>query len=515
MPHEILLVGLDVGTTSIKAVVYRPDGTPVARGSVPTPTHYPQPGWAYFLADELWDCCVSVLREALANVPDPRAIAGIAVASVGESVVPIAADGTASGEVVSWFDTRTRPQAEWLDAVIGKDEIFRRTGLSLQPIFSLCKLLWFKEERPKEFARTVKWMMVADYIAWRLSGEAVTDLSLASRSLMMNLQSFEWDQDVLAAAGINPTVLSPLASGGTRIGNVTVDAAHVTGLPTTCAVSTGGHDHVCGAFAAGVVEPGQLLNSLGTAEAVFLAADRPLTDPEAGRQGFTQGAHVVGRRRYVLAGLYTSGACVTWVRDLLTAKGAEPPTYESLFAQAAETPPGSLGVCFLPHLRLANPPYDDPKSRGTFVGLSWDANQGAIVRAVLEGIAFEAQRSVESLSAFPDVVPPTSGVVIGGGARNDLLMEIKATVSGIPLTIADAEEATALGAAMLAGLGAGVYRDVDHALASQRYPRHAVSGNPAWSSVYDRLYREVYLHLYDRVAPLSHALVDIVGGTTS
>ncbi|MFM8593517.1 MAG: L-fuculokinase, partial [Chloroflexota bacterium] len=199
MPHEILLVGLDVGTTSIKAVVYRPDGTPVARGSVPTPTHYPQPGWAYFLADELWDCCVAVLREALANVPDPKAIAGIAVASVGESVVPIAADGTASGEVVSWFDTRTRPQAEWLDTVIGKDEIFRRTGLSLQPIFSLCKLLWFKEERPEAFARTVKWMMVADYIAWRLSGEAVTDLSLASRSLMMNLQSFEWDQDVLAA----------------------------------------------------------------------------------------------------------------------------------------------------------------------------------------------------------------------------------------------------------------------------------------------------------------------------
>ena len=512
MADAQLLVGLDVGSTSIKAVVYRPDGTAIARGSVPTPTHYPKPGWAYFLAEELWDGCVTALRQALAEVDDPRAVVGVAVASIGESVVPIAADGTPTGEVVSWFDTRTRPQATWLDDVVGKDEIFRRTGLSRQPIFSLCKILWFKQERPEEFARTVKWLMVADYIAWRLSGEAVTDLSLASRSLAMNLHAFDWDRDMLAAAGISPDVLAPLASGGTRIGTVSADASRITGLPTTCAVSTGGHDHVCGAFAAGVVEPGQLLNSLGTAEAVFLAADAPLTDPEAGRQGYTQGAHVVGKRRYVLAGLYTSGACVTWVRDLLTAAGGEPPTYDALFAQAAAAPAGSLGTCFLPHLRLANPPYDDPKSRGTFVGLSWDVNQGALVRSVLEGIAFEGRRSLESLVAFSGVVPPTSCVAIGGGTRNSLLMDIKATVMGIPVTVADAEEATALGAALLAGLGAGVYANVDAALSAMTYPRHDVAAVPEWSSIYERIYRDVYTAIYDRVAPLSHALVDIVSG---
>ena len=503
-----LLVGLDVGTTSIKAVVYEPEGRAIGRAAVPTPTHNPRPGWAYHLADEFWAAAVTVVREALAAVPEPRAVAAIAVASVGEAIVPLDARGEPTAEVIAWFDTRTRPQAEWLDRTIGKDALFARSGVSLQPIFSLCKLLWLRDERPEAWARTTRWLMAADYLAWRLCGVAATDHSLASRTLMLNLHTLEWDAETLGAAGIDPGLLAPLAPGGTPLGTVTPEAARQTGLPESCVVATGGHDHVCGALAAGVTEPGQMLNSLGTAEAVFMPLERPLTDPQAGRQGYTQGAHVVGGRPYVFAGQYTSGACVAWVRDLV-GNGA---SYETLLAEAGGAPPGSLGVCFLPHLRLANPPHDDPTSRGAFVGLSTDVGRDALVRAVLEGLAFETRATYEPLFAYPEVTPPASVRAIGGSTRNDLLMRIKATVMGLPLTVVEAEEATALGAAILGGLGAGVYPDVAAALAALDLGQRVVEPDPAERDLYERIYQRVYRPLYDRVAPLSRAAVEIQGG---
>jgi xylulokinase len=507
-----LLAGLDVGTTSIKAVVYDPSGTALARASVPTPTHYPRPGWASYDAEELWRGAVRVLREVSAALPDPREVAGIAVASVGEAIVPLDAAGQPTGEVVAWFDTRTRPQVEWLDRHLGKDAIFASSGVSLQPIFSLCKLLWLKQERPDDWARTRRCLLVADYVAWRLCGEAATDHSLASRTLMMNLHRLEWDRTTLDAAGIDPALLAPLVPGGTRLGTVAAAAARETGLPDSCVVASGGHDHVCGALAAGVTEPGQMLNSLGTAEAIFLPLPRPLTDPAAGRMGYTQGAHVVGGRPYVFAGQYTSGAAVSWVRDLLAPPGGSPPAWDDLLAGAAAAPAGSLGVCFLPHLRLANPPHDDPKSRGAFVGLSADVGRDALVRAVLEGLAFETRATYEPLFAYPEVAPPTETVAIGGGTRNPLLLRIKATVMGRDLHVVEAEEATALGAAILGGLGAGVYRDVAHALASVRRERRAVQPDPTTRDLYERVYREVFVRLYPAVAALSHASVDILPG---
>lgn len=498
------LVGLDVGTTTIKAVVYDPVGRAVGRSMAPTPTHFPRPGWAYQEPDELWSTIVGVLRAALADVPDPRAVAGIAVASVGEALVPLDAAGEPTSEIIAWFDTRTRPQAEWLDRTIGKDVLFARCGVSLQPIFSLCKLLWLREERPESWARTVRCLLMADWIAWKLCGVAATDFSLASRTLMLNLHRLEWDADTLAAAEIEASVLAPLVHGGTRLGSVRAEAARETGLPTTCVVAAGGHDHVCGALAAGVIEPGQMLNSLGTAEALFLPLPSPLTDPAAGRQGYTQGAHVVGARPYVFGSPYTSGASIAWARDLLGEQ-----EYDPLMAEAAEVPPGSLGVCFLPHLRLASPPHDDPKSRGSFVGLSTDVGRGALTRAVIEGLAFETRATYEPLLTYAPVVPPTEIRVIGGGARNPLLLGIKATVLGQPLTVVEAEEATALGAAVLGGLGAGVYAGVDDALGSLRLPTRRVEPTPADASLYEAMFRNVYARFYDQVAPLSHALVDI------
>jgi xylulokinase len=507
-----LLLGLDVGTTSVKAVVYRTDGKAVAASSRPTPTHVPRPGWAFYRPDELWQTVVAAIRDTLADVSNPEEIASVAVASVAESGVLLDAAGAATTDSIAWFDTRTRPQARWLADRIGKDELFTRSGLSLQPIFSLNKLLWHREHEPDAWAQSVRWLMIADYIAYRLCGEAATDLSLASRTLMLDLHQKRWHEQTLAQAEIDPELLAPLVPAGAPLGTITSGAAALTGLPMTAIVAAGGHDHVCGALAAGVTRPGQMLNSLGTAEAVFLPIKQPLVDPNAGRQGYAQGAHVVGGGYYVFASTYTSGASIEWLRDLLGATD-DPVTYEDLITGAERVPAGSLGVLFLPHLRLASPPYDDPRSRGALVGLTMDTDRNAITRAIFEGLALESRNLLEPLLTYPQVTSPQSVVAIGGGTRNPLLMNIKASVSNLTYQIVKADEATALGAALLGGLGTGVYKDVDDAVGAMRYGREDIAPEPSDVPVYETIYTEVYRRFYPSVAPLSQAISDLQATT--
>jgi xylulokinase len=509
-----LLLGLDVGTTSVKAVVYGTDGVAVAAASLPTPTHVPRPGWAYFEPDELWETSVAAIRRAIAGVSDAAAIGSVAVASMGESGVLLDAQGAAVAESIAWYDNRTRPQAKWLAAHIGKDELFARSGLSLQPIFSLNKLLWHREHQPEAWRRAVRWLMMADYIAFRLSGEQATDLSLASRTLMLDLAGKRWDQRTLDQAGIGAGLLAPLVPGGTSLGRVSPGAAAATGLPETALVASGGHDHVCGALAAGVTRQGQMLNSLGTAEALFLPIAAPLTDPEAGRQGYTQGAHVVGGAYYAFAGQYTSGASIDWLRKLL-GTGDDAVLHEALIAGAERVPAGSLGVVFLPHLRLANPPYDDPRSRGALIGLTADAGRDVVTRAVFEGLAMESRSTFEPLLDYPQVAAPENVAAIGGSTRNSLLMRIKASVFNLAHHIVAAEEATALGAALLGGLGAGVYRDVDEAVGAMRYGRREVAPEPRDVAIYEAIFASVYRGLYPAVAPLSQTISDMQAGSAA
>lgn len=497
-----LLVGIDVGTTNIKAVIYDQGGRTVSRATTRTITHYPRAHWAYYRPTELWDQTTQVLREAIAPIEQPGRIASVAVTSMGEAGVPLDPRGHPTYDAIAWFDTRTRPQVEWLDRAIGKDALFATTGLSLQPIFGLCKMLWLAQNEPDAWARTSRWLNIADYIAFRLSGVMATDHSLASRTLALDLRRLRWDDAILRSAGIDPDVLAPLVTSGGRLGRVTPDAARDTGLPASTIVAAGGHDHVCGALATGVIDPGVMLNSLGTAEAEFLPLVEPIFDPGMGRQGYTQGAHVAPGRYYVFAGQYTSGASMGWIRDIIDPAG----DYAALIADAAAAPPGSLGACFLPHLRLANPPNDDPRSRAAFVGLTADVGRGEMTRAVMEGMAFESRASLEGLLAFDGVRAPRQIIAIGGSTKNALLMRIKASVLGQPLSVAAVDEATTHGAAILGGIGAGVYADATAALRDLAREHATVAPVEAWTDTYDATFREVYQPLYAVLRPLNHAI---------
>src|SRR5262245_7278440 len=249
MRTEPLLAGIDVGTTNIKAILFTPAGQTVAEASVPTPTHYPRPTWAYYDPEEVWQATVQALRQVTSQVATSGQIVSIAVTSMGEAATPLDAQGRPTYEAIAWFDQRTQAQVAWLAQQIGRDRLFELTGLSLQPIFGLCKLLWLKENQPEAFARTVRWLNMADYIAYRLSGVQATDYSLASRTLALDLRRLQWAEALLAEVGLSPSLFAPLVPSGTRLGLVTPQAAEATGLPSTAWVAAGGHDHVCGALA--------------------------------------------------------------------------------------------------------------------------------------------------------------------------------------------------------------------------------------------------------------------------
>ena len=511
MGDRPLLVGLDAGTGRIRALAFEPDGgAVVAEAGEPTPIVQPRPGWAHHEPEALWRAAASALRALAAKLGDSaRRVAGIAVASVGETGVPLDGRDEPTHPAIAWFDARTRDQLDRLLATVGADRLHALTGLAPDPTFGLCKLLWLRENEPEAFGRTRRWLHVSDYLAWRLSGVGATDYSLASRTLALDLRGLRWADEFLAEQGVPAGLFAPLAPSGTRLGGVTAEAARATGLPEGCAVGVGGHDHICGALAVGALEPGVLLDSMGTAEALTLAIDRPSADPVLGRRGYSQGAVGVPGRRpvfYVFGGLLTSGACVEWFRRLVG--GGDVP-YAELIAEAEAVPPGSHGTYFLPAMGVRVSPDPDPAARGAFLGLAADAGRGMLFRAVLEGLAYEARAVVDVLREVPDLPEVRAVRAIGGNTRNALLLRIKAAAYGRPLAVVETAEASSLGAALLGGLAAGVFPDLPAALAALRPAEREVGPDPAWAAAYDARYRGVYRGAYARLRPLHEAAREV------
>jgi xylulokinase len=366
-------------------------------------------------------------------------------------------------------------------------------------------MMWLRQHAPEAFARTRLWLNVADFIAYRLCGVAATDFSLASRTLWLDLHKRAWSDEIMTGSNTPPTLLAPLLPSGARLGAVLPEVASATGLPLSTQVAVGGHDHVCGALALGVTTPGDVMNSIGTAEALFVPLAQALTDPQVGRQGYSQGVHT-GTNYYIFGGLYTSGACIEWFREHL----ADSADYTPLTAEAATVPAGSLGVHFLPHLRLANPPRVDPLARGAFIGLRGDVGRGALFRAVLEGLAYEFRNSLEPLLQHAGLGDVNKIYATGGGAYNELALRIKASILDRPLRVISVKETTALGAAILGGLGAGVYTDLAAALDQIQYTHTTVTPDEHETAFYGSAFRQIYRPLYQTLRPLHHTIGTIV-----
>ncbi|MEX0658582.1 MAG: FGGY family carbohydrate kinase [Egibacteraceae bacterium] len=473
MTIEPLLAGVDVGTTSIKAAVYEPAGRAVAVAAVPTPVRLTPPGRTEHDAQALWDAAVAVLRDALGRVDSPDRVVSVAVASMAEAGVPLDESGTPTAPVIAWFDRRSDAQARRLADTLGADRLRAVTGVPPQPIYGICKLAWLAEHDQDAFTRTRAWLNVADYVAYRLCGHQATDLSLATRTGALDLRARRWSAEVLDATGIPATLFAPLVSSGTALGRVTRSAARATGLPEHTVVGAGGHDHVCGALAAGVTDPGRALDSMGTAESLLVPLTAPLpTDATTPR--FSQGVHVAADRWYAAAGVHAGGASLEWALRMLDGDRAE------LLAEAGAVPPGAHGVVFAPHLALPGVVDGAP---GALVGLTPDTDRGTVTRAVLEGLAVAAGDVLARLTAHAAPSRQTLRV-IGGGTRTPLLLAIKAAVTGQTLHRPALTEAAALGAALLGGVAAGVFPDTAAAAATVEHGGDHVVPDPAMLAAY-------------------------------
>ena len=445
-----------------------------------------------------------MLRRVTAAVPEPRAIRSLAVASVGEAGVLLGDAGQPLAPIIAWYDTRTQAELEWLLAAVGFERLHRVTGLCADPTFSLPKLMWLKRHLPEAFAAARRWLNVGDYLAWRLCGEVATDYSLASRTLLLDLERRVWAPALLDASEIPIALLPPILASGTNLGPLLPEAATATGLPADCVVGVGGHDHVCGLIAAGADRPGVLLDSLGTAEALSLVSSAPLTDPALGWDGFNQGVIEVGQPLYyVFGGLPTAAAAVEWFRGLHG--GLD---HATLIAEAEAAASGSNDVLFLPHLRLGSPPFPDPIGRGAFVGLSATTGRGEMFRAVLEGLALDAANILDAMLGHLGGGMPERILAIGGSTRNELLMRLKATAYGTPLAVLDLPDTTCLGAALLGGLAAGVFDDLADARAHLSVRSRTIEPDPRWGSGRRLERQSLYRAAYAALRPLHARLLD-------
>lgn len=499
-----LFCGIDAGTSQVRALVFTADGTVVASAAQPTPIQALGRDRAELDAEALWRVTVDVLRRATAALPDASAVRSIAVASIGEAGVLLGDNGRPLAPIIAWYDTRTQGELEWLLSSVGFEKLHRLTGLCADPTFSLPKLMWLQRHRPETFAAATHWLNVGDYLAWRLCGEQATDFSLASRTLLLDLEQQVWASSLLDATGVRAELLPSIVASGTRLGLLKPEVVAATGLPPDCVVGVGGHDHVCGLLAAGADRPGVLLDSLGTAEALSLVVGAPVVDAALGWDGFNQGVIKVDRPLYyVFGGLPTAAAAVEWFRGLHG--GLD---HATLIEEADAAPPGSDGVLFLPHLRLGSPPFPDPIGRGAFIGLSASTGRGAMFRAVLEGLALDAANILKTMLRHLDRSAPERILAIGGSTRNELLMRLKATAYGIPVDVLDLPDTTCLGAALLGGIAAGEFVDLADARSRLAVAMRTSEPDPAWGEPQRTQRQMLYTAAYAAMRPLHARLLD-------
>jgi xylulokinase len=365
------------------------------------------------------------------------------------------------------------------------------------------------EHEPAVLARTRKWLLIEDFLNFMLCGREATDYSMASCTLLFDQHGRRWSDEMLGLSGIDGRLLCDPLPSGTVLGEVTQAAAVATGLAAGTPVVLGGHDYLCGALPVAAHLPGTLLDVTGTWEVVLAALPRPVLTPALQQCGATVECHVA-RDTWSVMGAAVCAEMLEWYRREFGAEARAKAAvrgcadWETLMEEAAAAPVGSSGVMFLPHMSGSGCPVVDPRSRGAFVGLSGTATRGDMLRAVIEGLDFQLLDIVREIGGRAGV-PLERFVVVGGAVRNPFWMQNKADMAGRPVEASEAEEASPLGAAMLAGIGVGLYRDEAEASARVRKPARLYEPDPLRAAAYAELF-SIYKGIHPALAPVSHAI---------
>jgi xylulokinase len=468
-----VLVGLDVGTSAVKGVAIAPDGEVLHTEQAAYPLSTPHPGWAEQDPEHWWRAAREVLERLQSASGTPAAIG---LSGQMHGLVALDERDRVLRPAILWNDQRTAAQCEQIEATIGREELIELTGNRALTGFTAPKLLWLREHEPDVYRQIAHIALPKDYVRLRLCGEHSTDASDASGTLLLDVAHRAWSDRVLEALEIDPAILPRVLEGPQRSGET----------PAGVPVAAGGGDQAAGALGVGVHAPGPLSVVLGTSGVVFAALERFAADAQARAHAF---CHVVPGAWHAMGVMLSAAGALSWFHDT----AADGVSYDRLFEEASEWAPGVEGLLFAPYLAGERTPHADPDARGAFVGLGLRHNRGALVRAVLEGVAFGLRDCLDVVSGMgPD---PDRARVSGGGTRSRLWLAIVASVLELPLERVAVDAGAAFGAALLAGVTAGVYADCAQAVAQAVRSSEAVEPVPEWVEVY-RDARPRYVELY-------------------
>jgi xylulokinase len=453
---ESVFLGLDVGTSGVKAILVASSGDVVASATSPLSMATPQPGWAEQDPDAWWQASLASIAAVRGKRPGAQ-IASIGISGQMHSSVFLDRHGDVIRPALLWCDGRTTAEcAEITSRVGGEDRLRDLVSNPALEGFTLPKVLWLRRHEPSAFARLATVLLPKDYIRYRLTGALATEPSDASATLMYDTAHLRWSDDGMRAVELPESLLPDVGPSAGVLGQVSAQAAKLTGVDAGTPVVGGGADNACGAAGVGVVAPGEVVTSWGTSGTVLAPTAMPLVDPKLRAHSF---CHVVPDTWYLMGVVLTAGGAFAWYQEQLARELAgSSDAAARLDAEAASVPRGAEGVTFLPYLQGERTPHRDAAARGAVLGLSLAHTRAHLTRAVLEGICFALRDSLTILQSVG--LSPNHLLLTGGGAKSPLLRQLQSEIFGLPVTTVNREEGPAYGAALLAAVGAGAFPDL-------------------------------------------------------
>ena len=491
------LIGLDIGTSGARAVAIDDNARILATATENYALATPRPGWTEHDPEIWWTASQAVLQKVMSALPDRPMALGLTGQMHG--AVFLDTQDRVIRPAILWNDQRTARQCQAITELVGAKQLVAATGNPALTGFQAPKILWLRDEEPAAYARVGSVLLPKDYVRLRLTGLRATDASDASGTLLLDLRRRDWSDHILRKLSIPRDWLPAVYEGPDVAGSVTASAAQVTRLPPGLPVAAGGGDNAAAAIGNGIIQAGVVSSSIGTSGVVFAHTDTVVIDPDGRLHAF---CHAVPGGYHLMGVTLAAGGSLQWWRDVV----GHALDFDAMAAAAASVPPGSEGLVFLPYLYGERTPHLDPFARGAFVGLSNRHSAAHLTRAVMEGVVYSLKDSLDLIAGLG--APITRIRATGGGARNQMWLQLQADVFGLPVYRNRVDEGPAFGAALLAGVAGRVYRDVAEACEHVEFDSDVTMPNPARHRLYER-YRSAFKDLYPATAPIMHRLADL------
>lgn len=486
-----LLLGIDIGTTGAKSVIMDENGHVLASAHKGYEIYNTYPNYVEQNAEDWWNALVETVRRCLGEIDHKEEILALCVSTQGGSLVAVDAEGNPLRMAISWMDKMGKRECDILKKGKEDNYHYRKTGWVLSSGFNLVQMKWMQDHEPEIFNKTHKFISTAEYINYKLAGEYYIDYTNAGITNLLNLDSMQWDADILADLGINEERLGTLVKGGEVVGNLCADAANQLGLSTDVKVVIGGHDQYCAAIGIGAIHNGDVFFSTGTAWVVLAVSDKLVFDNE---YYFSPGHHLIQGMHGVMATVPTGGISIEWFRKnfgrlvMLDGKN-EMEAFREIDNAVDAKNPGADGVMFYPHFLGATCPNWASENKATFVGLDLSHDRYHMARAVMEGVVFEANWIIEKYRERGIGINRLK--MLGGAAKSPIWPQIISDITGLPVIIPRIADVACVGAVMFAGIGAGVYKDAQHAYKTVVKEEREITPDSQRFSTYRKLF-ELY-----------------------